>query len=219
MARDIAEALRYLWAHRFLRTLALSAGMFNVAMAAYWGVFVLWVVGAESRMGLEPDGYGLMLTALAAGALAGSYLSERITRPGREAATLVVMWAVSGLLHLVPVLLPTAWLLYPTAVAWGLAGAVGNVLVVSIRQRLIPSALLGRVNSAYRLIGMGGMPLGAALGGVMGELAGLPAVFLSAVGLCAMAVCLVWRVALKPISHHVTSDHTVDSTSGSLSAH
>ena len=73
-------------------------------------------------------------------------------------------------------LLPIAWLLYPTAVVWGAAGAAANVLVISARQRLIPAELLGRVNSAYRLIGMGGMPIGAVLGGVLGEFAGLPAV-------------------------------------------
>ena len=56
---------------------------------------------------------------------------------------------------------------------WGVVGAGGNVLVISARQRLIPAKLLGRVNSAYRLVGMGGMPLGAAAGGVVAEFAGL----------------------------------------------
>ncbi|MBB6343834.1 MFS transporter [Nonomuraea muscovyensis] len=218
MRREIAEALRYLWGHRFLRTLALSAGAINAASAAYFGVLVLWLVGEGSRVGLEPSGYGLMMTALAVGALAGSLVSERITRLLGEGRTLVLMWMVSALLHLVPVLLPVAWLLYPTAVVWGLAGASANVLVISARQRLIPAELLGRVNSAYRLIGMGGMPVGAALGGVLGELAGLPAVFLSATAVSVAAVCLVWRVAPRRISVPLTSDHTVDPTSGSLSA-
>lgn len=219
MRREIGEALRYLWGHRFLRTLAVSAGVLNAASAAYFGVLVLWLVGEGSRVGLEPGGYGLMMTALAAGAVAGSLVSERAVRLLGEGRTLVVMWMISALLYLVPVLLPVAWLLYPTAVVWGVAGATANVLVISTRQRLIPAELLGRVNSAYRLIGMGGMPVGAALGGVVAEVAGLPVVFLGSAAAAVAAVCLIWRVAPVRISGPLTSDHTVDPTPGSLSAH
>ncbi|MEV0144008.1 MULTISPECIES: MFS transporter [unclassified Nonomuraea] len=213
VGRDIAEALRYLWGHRFLRTLAVSAGMLNTASAAYFGVLVLWLVGDGSRVGLTPQGYGLMMTALAAGSVAGSLVAERLTRLLGEGRTLLTMWLVSALLYLVPVLVPVGWLLYPVAVVWGVTGGAANVLVVSTRQRLIPAALLGRVNSAYRLIGMGGMPVGAALGGLLGEIAGLPAVFLGAAGVCLAGVGLVWRVAREPFSMPLTSDHSVHHTS------
>ncbi|WP_336204995.1 MFS transporter [Nonomuraea sp. LPB2021202275-12-8] len=215
MAGDIGEALRYLWAHRLLRTMAVSAGMLNLASAAYFGVFVLWVVGEGSRMGMEPSSYGLVMTALAVGAVAGSLVSERVTRLVGEGRALVGLWLISALLYLVPVLLPIGWLLYPTAVVWGATGAAANVLVVSARQRLIPAELLGRVNSAYRLIAMGGMPIGAALGGVLGEFAGLPAVFLGAAAVCLAAVGLIWRVALDRISSPLTSDTTIPDISRS----
>ena len=176
LLRDIVAAQRYLWSQRFLRTLAVSAGLLNFASAAYFGVFVLWAVGDGSRIGMSPSGYGLMMTAMAVGAVAGSLVSERVSGLFGEGRTLVGAWLVSALLYLVPVLWPLAWLLYPTSVVWGVVGAVANVLVISTRQRLIPAELLGRVNSAYRLIGMGGMPVGAALGGVVAELAGLTVV-------------------------------------------
>ncbi|GAA2281936.1 hypothetical protein GCM10010149_28100 [Nonomuraea roseoviolacea subsp. roseoviolacea] len=216
LGRDIREAMRYLWAHRFLRTLAISAGLLNTVSAAYFGVLVLWLVGPGSRVGLAPEGYGLMMSAMAVGSVGGSLVAERLTGMLGEGRTLVVAWLVSALLYLVPVLVPVAWVLYPTAVLWGIAGAVGNVLVVSIRQRLIPSALLGRVNSAYRLVGMGGMPVGAALGGLLSEFAGLPVLFLGAAGVALAAVGLVWRVARGPISMPLTSDHSVRRTSASV---
>ncbi|MET8003346.1 MFS transporter [Nonomuraea glycinis] len=218
MAGDIGEALRYLWRHRFLRTLAVSAGLLNFASAAYFGVLVLWVVGDGSRIGLDPAGYGLVMTALAVGAVAGSLVSDRVVRLFGEGRALAGLWLISALLHLVPVLLPIAWLLYPTAVVWGAAGAAANVLVITARQRLIPADLLGRVNSAYRLIGMGGMPIGAVLGGVLGEFAGLPAVFLSAAGVCLAAVGLLWRVVPDRISSPLTSDASIPDISRSRSA-
>ncbi|MCF6472907.1 MFS transporter [Nonomuraea sp. MG754425] len=212
---DIAEALRYLWGHRVLRGLAVTAGLLNLANAGYFAVFVLWAVGDGSRIGLEPGEYGLMTTAFAVGAVFGSLLAGRAAAAFGEMRTLVGNWLVTSLLLLVPVVVPSPWALYPTAVVWGVAGAAGNVLVISARQRLIPAELLGRVNSAYRLIGMGGMPLGAALGGVVAEFAGLTAALVGAVGVCLAAVGLVWRALSDQISRPLTCKPTLSDISRS----
>ncbi|WP_246080187.1 MFS transporter [Nonomuraea mesophila] len=205
LRQDIGEALRYLWAHRILRSLTISAELLNLANAGYFGVFVLWAVGDGSMMGLEPGEYGLMTTAFAVGATFGGLLSGRAAGLFGEVRTLVGAWLISSLMLLVPVLVPSPWALYPTTVLWGLVGAAGNVLVISTRQRLIPAELLGRVNSAYRLVGMGGMPAGAALGGVVAELAGVGAVLVGAACVCPAAVGVVWRAVSDRISGPVTS--------------
>ncbi|WP_188195088.1 MFS transporter [Nonomuraea sp. SYSU D8015] len=205
LRRDIGEALRYLRSHRVLRSLAITAGLLNLANAAYFAVFVLWAVGDGSMIGLEPGQYGLMMAAFAAGAVAGSLLSGRAAGLFGEFRTIVGAWLISSLLLLVPVAAPTPWALYPTAVLWGVVGAGGNVLVVSTRQRLIPAELLGRVNSAYRLVGMGGMPAGAALGGLVAEFTGIAAVLAGAAGVCLVGVGLVWRALSDRISRPLTS--------------
>lgn len=206
LRRDIGEALRYLRSHRVLRSLAITAGLLNLANSAYFAVFVLWAVGDGSMIRLEPGEYGVMWTAFAAGAVLGSLLSGRAAGIFGEFRAVVGAWLISSLLLLVPVLAPSPWTLYPTAVLWGVVGAGGNVLVISMRQRLIPAELLGRVNSAYRLVGMGGMPLGAALGGVVAEFAGIGAVLAGAAGVCLVAVGLVWRALSERISRPLTSD-------------
>ena len=61
------------------------------------------------------------------------------------------------------------------------------MLTVSLRQRIVPDHLLGRVNAGYRLLAWGTMPLGALLGGVLGELIGLRGVF---VGSTPWLLCL-----------------------------
>ncbi|WP_431908685.1 MFS transporter [Nonomuraea jabiensis] len=215
LRRDIGEALRYLWSHRVLRSLAITAGLLNLANAAYFAVFVLWAVGDGSRIGLEPGEYGLMTTAFAVGALPGSLLSGWAAGRFGEFRALVWCWLATSLLLIVPVVAPSPWTLYPTAVLWGVVGAAGNVLVISARQRLIPAELLGRVNSAYRLVGMGGMPLGAALGGVVAEFAGLGAVLVGATGVCLGGVGLVWRALSDRISRPLTSAPALSDMSGS----
>ncbi|HEX4817462.1 MAG TPA: MFS transporter, partial [Nonomuraea sp.] len=62
LRHDIGAALRHLWSHRVLRSLAITAGMLNLAYSAYFAVFVLWAVGDGSAMGLSPGEYGLMTT-------------------------------------------------------------------------------------------------------------------------------------------------------------
>ncbi|PRX62828.1 putative MFS family arabinose efflux permease [Nonomuraea fuscirosea] len=215
MRADIAEALRFLWSHRVLRGLAVTAGLLNLANSAYFAVFVLWAVGDGSEIGLEPAGYGLMATAFAAGAVFGSLLADRAAGLFGEFRTLAGCWLVSSLLLLVPVIVPSPWTLYPTAVLWGVIGAGGNVLVISTRQRLIPAKLLGRVNSAYRLVGMGGMPLGAAAGGVVAEFAGLGAVLVGATGVCLVGVGLMRRALSDQISGPLTSEAALSDMSGS----
>jgi MFS family permease len=50
-----------------------------------------------------------------------------------------------------------------------------NVVTVSLRQRVIPGELLGRVNSVYRMLGWGTIPLGGLAGGFIASFAGLRA--------------------------------------------
>ncbi|MFI6812933.1 MFS transporter [Nonomuraea sp. NPDC050328] len=212
LRRDIASGLRYLREHRFLRTLAISAGLLNFANAAYFAVFILWAVGAGSRIGMEPAAYGLVMTTLAVGALVGSQVASRVAAALGDGRTLAAVWTLSSLLLLVPVLYPTPWALYVTGALLGVTGAAGNVIVISMRQRIIPEELLGRVNSAYRLIGMGGSPLGALAGGLVGEAYGLPAVFVSAVVVCLIAVALI---SPRLISRPLTCTTVVSGISGS----
>lgn len=190
---DIADGMRYLWGHRALRGLAAYSGVLNLAYGAYFAVFVLWVVGGGSRVGLTPGQYGFLAATLAAGAVAGSVLAGRLTRLAGENGALVGVTLLNGLLLLVPLLVPSPLAVFPAAAGIGAANAVTNVVSVSLRQRLIPDGLLGRVNATCRLIGMGAMPLGAAAGGLVAALAGLPAVFWASCALSLLGAALVPR--------------------------
>ena len=51
---------------------------------------------------------------------------------------------------------------------------------MSLRQRITPDHLLGRLNATYRFFAWGVMPIGALVGGLIAEVLGLEAVFLIA---------------------------------------
>ncbi len=49
---------------------------------------------------------------------------------------------------------------------FGFSGLTWNIVSISYRQRAIPDAMLGRVNSLCRLLAWGMMPVGLLLSGV-----------------------------------------------------
>ena len=143
-------------------------------------------------MGLSAAGFGLLLATLAAGALVGSLFVEALERRLGRGRTLLLAAATFPLYALVAAV--TA-----NAVVIGVAFFVGsaltfswNVITVSLRQRIVPDALLGRVNAGYRLLAWGTMPLGAALGGVIGERYGVTTVFWTSAALSAICLPLVF---------------------------
>jgi MFS family permease len=188
---DIGEGLRLLWTHPVLRPNLITGGVMNMANTAYFAVFVLFVVGPGSAIGLQPEHYPLLLTALPAGAIVGSVLTERLTRWLSEVPLMYLCWGVNSALLVVPVLFPTPLALGLAFAALGFTNTIGNVLGQTIRQRLVPSRLLGRVGGASRMVGYGLMPIGALLGGQVAEAFGLVPVFVGAAVLCLVTVAWV----------------------------
>lgn len=174
---EIAEGLRYLFGHRLLRVLAAMVGISNLCSTAVFSVFVLYAV-APGPLGLNEVGFGVLLTSLAVGSLLGSFIVEPLERGLGRANLLAVSMTSYGVTLLIPAVTTNVPVI---AFAWVVAGMIGiawNVVTVSLRQRIVPDRLLGRVNATYRLLAWGTMPIGAALGGLVGELFGLVPVFL-----------------------------------------
>ena len=177
--REIREGIAFLAGHRMLRTLAIVVGMLNFAGGAVYGVLVLYAV-APGPMALSGVGFGLLLTASAIGSVTGTVLAGSIDRwlgkPNLVVACIVTLAAE----HAVIASTTNPFLI---GLALGLGGVVlgsFNVVFVSFRQRIVPNRLLGRVVATFRLVGLGSLPLGALVGGAVGEAFGLPAVFWAA---------------------------------------
>ncbi|MEU0491278.1 MFS transporter [Nocardiopsis sp. NPDC006139] len=190
MGADIAEGLRYLWRHRLLRAFAAMVGISNFASSAAFAVFVLYAVGPDSPMGLTEPAYGVLLTTSALGVILGSLTASRVVGLLGRSLSMRVSAVTFVVLVGVPALTADPYLVGAGFFVGGLGIAVWNVTTVSLRQRITPDHLLGRLNSGYRLLAWGTMPLGAAAGGVIAQFAGLTWVFASMGALS--AVVLVW---------------------------
>ncbi|HEY9497412.1 MAG TPA: MFS transporter [Terrimesophilobacter sp.] len=178
MRSEIMVGLRFLWGNRVLRTLAFMTGLFNLTSSAVFAVFVLYAAGPASAMKLDDAQVGILFTTTAVGSLLGSFLAERIERAIGRSLSLTVAIIGGAVLLAAPAFTTNPFIIGAAFFVGGLSIVLWNVVAVSLRQTITPDRLLGRVNSGYRLLAWGTMPLGAAIGGVLGQFLGLPLVFL-----------------------------------------
>ena len=161
---ELAEGVRWLWRHELLRSMAIILGLMNLASMLGAATLVLF---AQEVLDVGPVlftvlGFGLALGGIVGGAFA-SAISARLGSGTCLALTLgggaVVATAIFALPHW-----PVVMVMFT---AMSLLGTLWNVITVSLRQRIIPSHLLGRVNSVYRFFAWGMMPIGAAASGLI----------------------------------------------------
>jgi predicted MFS family arabinose efflux permease len=173
---DVAEGLGFVWRHPVLRPLAIMLGVENMAFAATYSVLVLFVV-APGPMGLSEAGFGVLLAMTGVGSLLGTWVTVPIERRFGSVPTLVASVILSAGSLIVPFVTTSVVLVGASQVVEGLSMVLWNVITVSLRQRITPDRLLGRMNAAYRLVGWGTMPIGAFLGGALAEAVGVRSTF------------------------------------------
>jgi predicted MFS family arabinose efflux permease len=171
---EISEGLRWLRASGVLFRLTVAIGLANLAMMAVQAVLVPF---ATAELGLSPALLGLAVGAMGPMSLLGAVLAARLARLIGLGPTLI--WSLSGeLLSRIVLLaaggppLVSATVLGVSHGLFGFIAPLWDVNANSLRQSMTPERLLGRVSSASAFVGMGTAPIGALLGGWIGEAAG-----------------------------------------------
>jgi MFS family permease len=129
---------------------------------------------------------------MAVGGVLGGVLSGPITARLGSARALLACLVIDGVVTAVTGLCSQAWLVAVLSVLSGVFVITWNVITVSLRQRIIPDHLFGRVNSVYRFIGWGSIPIGALLGGVLADAFGLRAPFFVAGAVILLSLVPAW---------------------------
>ena len=166
--QDLGEGITYFRAHQVLRTLAATTAVLAFAQAMVMATLVLLV---RRSVGLSDTGFGFVLAVGAGGSILGGLTAARIDRRFGTATVLAVAGLIASAGYVI-LGVATSFLEVAIGIALeGLAVTVGTVSSVSLRQRLVPAAFLGRVGNIFRLVIYGLLPIGALTGG------GLAAVF------------------------------------------
>ncbi|MGH8877842.1 MAG: MFS transporter, partial [Stackebrandtia sp.] len=166
---DIGEGLRFLWRNRLLWTMTISVSVMITGWSAWLALLPTFATG---ELGLGATGYGLLLSAIGVGGLAGALLAEPINRLIGTRLTLLADIGGTIAMLALPALFDSPWLIGAAAFAGGMGGTLWSVTSRTITQDAVPDHMRGRFSATSRVIGWGTMPVGAGLAGVIAELWG-----------------------------------------------
>jgi MFS family permease len=195
---EIWEGLAIVLRHPVLRTLTGAWGLYFLFFFLFYSLYVLY---ATRELGLAPAALGVIVSVASVGGVVGALVTERVTArfgvgPTMAGALLV---ASVGMLLFPLAGGPAALAVAVLIAAQGLIRTTDQLFYInylSVCQALTPDRLQGRVNASIRVFSAGTIPLGAFVGGLLGEAFGLRAVgFVAAAG---VLLAFLW-VALSPV--------------------
>jgi len=164
---EIKEGFTWLWKHELLRPMAIILGCLNGLGAITAATFILF---AQEILDTSVFIFAILGTAGAVGGTVGGILGPKISARLGSGPSLYLTLLTAPLITLI-IGLSSSWQLFWALTAIGTCFAVlWNVITVSLRQSIIPSHLLGRVNSVYRFFAWGSLPIGTLIGGALVDL-------------------------------------------------
>ena len=162
---EAREGIVWLKHHRVVGSLALIGALASVGYMLPFSILVLF---AQDNLRLNSSGYGLLLAFSALGGLLGSFLAPRLRNRLGYRSTIAASLAL-GAVTLGGLAFTTNQIIAGVLLAlYILHAVVWNICSLSLRQRLVPDNLLGRVGAAARVLGLLGLAIGSAFGGVLG---------------------------------------------------
>ena len=173
MRAEIAEGLRYVGRHPFLRSIAATTGLSNFFSNVAFSILILYLV---RELAFSPELLGLAFSIGSVGFLIGALLANRVAKRFGVGPTIVASALTFGPSALLVAIAPPALaapLIAASVFINGLGGAIYNINQVSLRQAITPERMQGRMNATMRFIVWGTIPFGNLLGGSLGGVIGL----------------------------------------------
>ncbi len=189
---DLAAGLAFVRDQPLLRAIMATAVVWNCAWFCLQSVYVLYAV---QHLGLDAAAVGLTLGAYGAGMVLGAAVAPMISR--RLAVGRFIVCGPLGSLAAALAMVASIGrpgLVWPMVsyFLFGFGPILWTIGQTTLRQAVTPQAMLGRVSALFMMVGFGARPLGAALGGLVGEMAGLGwAIGLAAMGFGVQAVIVL----------------------------
>lgn len=159
---EIKEGFVWLWAHPLLRPMAIILGSMNGLGTMIGATFILF---AQEVLQTSVFTFALLGTAGAVGGTVGGLLAPKISAKFGSGRSLAMTLAAAPIGSLIIALTTTWQVVWVVVVFETFFAILWNTITVSLRQSIIPTHLLGRVNSVYRFFAWGSIPIGMFVGG------------------------------------------------------
>jgi MFS family permease len=183
--------------HPVLRNISAMMALFNFVGVTAGTQLVLF---SKDRLSATDTEVGLLFSAGSLGVVVLGLLAGRIRRRLRFGPAALGSLALIGVLSVVFAMNRMYWL---ALLLWGLAQGLGiffNINTGSLRQAIVPNAMLGRVLSIAGFLAWGAIPLGSLLGGYAIRWTGNIALVYGVIGAIECAIA-AWFFFLSPLGH------------------
>ena len=165
---EIKEGYRWLWAHDLLRPMAIILGALNLVGTMVAATFILYT---QEVLNTSVFVFAVLGTAGAVGGIAGGLIAPKISEKIGSGPSVWLSLAM-GPIGAVIIGTSNSWhVVWVVLLFQSFLSVLWNTITVSLRQSIIPTYLLGRVNSVYRFFGWGSIPIGMFLGGAIVSIA------------------------------------------------
>jgi DHA3 family tetracycline resistance protein-like MFS transporter len=186
-AREVKEGWSYVRRHVWLWGTFASAGVAYLLFMGPAEVLLPFVVKHElGGSGLQ---LGLVFGTGGLGAVACAIAMARSGLPSKRIGFIYVVWTLATLAVTGYGLANAIWQLMLASLAFNLLETAGTIVWATMKQRLVPAALLGRVSSLDWLISIGLLPVSFALTAPVSALIGVRGTLIAA-GLAGAAATL-----------------------------
>ena len=167
-----------------------------------------WFLYVTKKLNIDPLSLTLMISFSSVGSLLGASVAERVIRWAGTGRTIIAGVVMAGLSDLATPLIGgpftgAVFVLTAAMFFFGIGVAIYSVSQVSLRQAITPLRLQGRMNGLMNALQVGLVPIGALVGGALGESIGIRStMFLAVGGEIAAAILLlvapVWSIRDLP---------------------
>jgi MFS family permease len=191
MWSEIGVGLRMVLANPILRAIVACSGTSNFFINVHISVRLIYLT---RELNISPAMVGIMFAVGSVGGLIAALLASRLRQRFGIGRTVLLMQILIGCAALLLPLLHTGMvltiaLLIAGMMLWGFAMMIYDIIGISLRQIITPERLQGRMTATFRFITWGVAPLGALLGGALGELIGLrPTLLVAGAGILLAAL-------------------------------
>ena len=166
---ELKDGAHFVWTHEFLRPILFTSVEWNISWFVLQAIYVPYAI---RTLGMSSSAVGLTLACYGAGMIFGSLLASKIVaRMAFGNAILlgpffsVLAAAVMAATHFWPAS-AVAGLSY---FLFGFGPIIWTITSTTLRQSVTPNTLMGRVTAINIVAGTGARPIGALLGGLVGE--------------------------------------------------
>jgi MFS family permease len=159
---EIREGFDWLWAHPLLRPMAIILGALNGLGTMVGAVYILF---AQEVLHTSVFIFAILGTAGAIGGTIGGFFAPKVSARLGSGPSLALALAAAPIGNLIVGLTSSWQVVWVVTAVETFVAILWNTITVSLRQSIIPPALLGRVNSVYRFFAWGSIPIGMFVGG------------------------------------------------------